>query len=288
VIYLATILDGKSLSIKIKEQVKNDTKILTENTKIQPHLVVVLIGENPASASYVRGKEKSCINAGIKSTVIRKDESILQEELELIIKELNEDKSVHGILLQLPIPKHLDSEKIISMISPLKDVDGFTPSNVALLANGNPKLVPCTPLGIMRLLEHYQIKIQGKHCVVLGRSQIVGKPIASLLLLANGTVTICHSKTENIKQITKQADILVVAIGKPKWVDDTFIKDGATVIDVGISRVDDVIVGDVNYEKARQIAGFITPVPGGVGPMTIACLLENTLACYKYLEGVSK
>ena len=285
---MAILLDGTALSSKMKEKVKTETAFLIETYHKTPHLVVVLVGNNPASESYVRGKEKACLKAGIKSTVIRKSEEITQRELQDIITDLNNNQDVHGILLQLPIPAHLDSDKIIASISPLKDVDGFTPENVAKLANSKPNMVPCTPLGIMKILEAYEIPIQGKNCVVIGRSQIVGKPVASLLLMANGTVTICHSKTQNMRGITNQADILVVAIGKPSMIDDTYIKEGATVIDVGISKVDGFISGDVNFEKASLKAGYITPVPGGVGPMTIACLLENTLTCFKHIQGSLK
>lgn len=283
---MAIILDGKALAIERRNLVKEETKRLIDLTGQTPHLVVILVGDNPASQSYVRGKEKACINAGIKSTIIQKPDNISQEELVDLIHSLNHDESVDGILLQLPIPKHLDSDYIMNLISPKKDVDGFTEVNVAKLTNGTPNLVPCTPLGIMRLLEKYQIEIQGKHCVIIGRSQIVGKPMASLLIQANGTVTVCHSKTTNLPEMAKLADILVVAIGRPLFVDKTFVKDGAVVIDVGINRVDGKIVGDVDFESVVDHCSYITPVPGGVGPMTIACLLENTLTCFKNRTGV--
>jgi len=285
---MALIIDGTQLSKKVKEQVRLETEKLVLKYNKTPHLVVILVGHNPASESYVRGKEKACQKTGILSTVIRKDESVTNQEMFDLVRELNHDESVHGILLQLPIPAHLDSDLIIASISPKKDVDGFTPENVAKLANGNPELVPCTPKGIMKMLEEYQIDISGKQCTAIGRSQIVGKPIASLLLKANGTVTICHSKTKNLNEVASMADILVVAIGRPNMVDDTFVKEGATVIDVGISKVNDVLCGDVDFEKASKKAGFITPVPGGVGPMTIACLLENTLICFKKSVGETK
>jgi len=230
-------------------------------------------------------KEKACIKAGIKSTIIRKNEEITESELVETIKQLNEDDSVHGILLQLPIPKHINEDKIINLISPKKDVDGFCNENVAKLNKGQEAMVPCTPLGITRILDEYKIDAYGKHCVIIGRSQIVGKPMASLMLQRNATVTICHSKTQDIRFITKQADILVVAIGRAEMVDSTYIKPGATVIDVGINRVNGILTGDVNFEDAEKVAGYITPVPGGVGPMTIACLLENTLTCYRKIEG---
>ena len=280
---MAKILDGKSLALEIREDVKKQVNNLIEKNGITPHLAVILVGDNPASQSYVRGKENACKKAGIQSTVIKVDAEITENDLLDIVDQLNSDDSVHGILLQLPIPKHLNSEKIIERIRADKDVDGFTPKNVALLTKGRPHLVPCTPLGIIRILKKYQIPIEGQHCVVIGRSQIVGKPMASLLLRENGTVTICHSKTKDLPSVAKTADILVVAMGKPKMINSTFIKPGATVIDVGISKIDDVIVGDVDFESAEPISGYITPVPGGVGPMTIACLLENTLLCYESL-----
>jgi len=280
---MAMILDGKSLALEIREEVKKHVFTLIKNNGIKPHLAVILVGDNPASQSYVRGKETACRKAGIKSSVIKVDTSITEVELIKIIDDLNKDETVHGILLQLPISKHLNADKIMERIRSDKDVDGFTPKNVALLTNGQPHLVPCTPLGIIRILKKYQISIEGQHCVVIGRSQIVGKPMASLLLKENGTVTVCHSKTKDLQAMAKTADILVVAMGKPRMINASFIKPGATVIDVGISKVNDEIVGDVDFDSADEIAGYITPVPGGVGPMTIACLLENTLTCYEGL-----
>lgn len=280
---MAQLLDGKSLSLEIREDVKKRVEQLVHKNGITPHLAVILVGDNPASQSYVKGKETACRKAGILSTVVKVDASITEIELLKIVDDLNNDDTVHGILLQLPIPKHLNAENVIEHIRSDKDVDGFTPKNVALLTNGFPHLVPCTPLGIIRILNKYHISIEGQHCVVIGRSQIVGKPMASLLLRENGTVTICHSRTKDLQAMAKTADILVVAMGKPKMVDASYVKPGATVIDVGISRVDDVIVGDVDFDSAEKLAGYITPVPGGVGPMTIACLLENTLTCYESL-----
>jgi methylenetetrahydrofolate dehydrogenase (NADP+) / methenyltetrahydrofolate cyclohydrolase len=282
---MAQLLDGKALSLEIRETVKSQVEALVNKYGISPHLAVILVGENPASQSYVKGKETACHKASITSTVVRVADTVSETELLSIIDQLNADDSVHGILLQLPIPKHLNADIIIERIRSDKDVDGFTPKNVALLTNGQPHLVPCTPLGIIRILKKYSIPIEGKHCVVIGRSQIVGKPMAALLLKDNGTVTICHSRTADLRVMAKQADILVVAMGKPKMIDGSYVKKGATVIDVGISKVDGVIVGDVDFESASLEAGFITPVPGGVGPMTIACLLENTLTCYHTLVG---
>ncbi|MFH0993699.1 MAG: bifunctional 5,10-methylenetetrahydrofolate dehydrogenase/5,10-methenyltetrahydrofolate cyclohydrolase [bacterium] len=281
------ILDGKALAAEVREKVKTDVAALFGATGVTPHLAVILIGDDPASQSYVKGKETACQKAGIRSTVIRETPVVTEARLLEIIDSLNADSGVHGILLQLPIPKHLNPDKIISRIDKRKDVDGFTPENVAALANGRPQLVPCTPKGVMRLLGKYAIPISGRQCVVVGRSQIVGKPMAALLLNANGTVTICHSKTADLRAETRRADILVVAIGKTKMIDGTYVKPGAAVIDVGISKVNGVIAGDVDYDSAAAVAGFITPVPGGVGPMTIACLLENTLACCRGLIGAS-
>ncbi|MDD5601453.1 MAG: bifunctional methylenetetrahydrofolate dehydrogenase/methenyltetrahydrofolate cyclohydrolase FolD [Candidatus Izemoplasmatales bacterium] len=282
---MSVILDGKQLATERRNQVKDRVEILIEKYHVRPQLVVILIGHDMASETYVSGKEKACRKAGIESRVIRLEESVSENKVMELISSLNQDKSVHGILLQLPIPKQLDPDKLMAAISPEKDVDGFAPTNVWRLASGHPELVPCTPLGIMHILEKYEIGVEGKQCVIIGRSQIVGKPMAQLLLNANGTVTICHSKTRNLPSVAKTADILVVAIGKPKLVDDTYIKEGATVIDVGISRTEGKLVGDVDFEKAVQKAGYITPVPGGVGPMTIACLLENTISCYQKLVG---
>lgn len=285
---MAILLDGKSLALKLRENIRSETEQLIQTYQKQPHLVVVLVGDNPASQSYVRSKEKACNQAGIKSTVIRKEDTISQEELVEIISSLNKDDSVHGILLQLPIPKHLDEEYIINLIDPKKDVDGFCYVNVAKLNKGEADaMVPCTPLGITRILEEYKIDPTGKHCVIIGRSQIVGKPMAALMLKRNSTVTICHSKTQDMKSITKQADILIVAIGRAGMVDSSYVKPGAVVIDVGINRVDGKITGDVSFEDVENIAGAITPVPKGVGPMTIACLLENTLTCFRRIEGKS-
>ena len=279
------LMDGSALAKKIRIRLKSEISQYVEKYSVQPHLAVILVGADPASETYVRFKEKACNQVGMKSTVINKPADITESELIDAIKALNEDNSVHGILLQLPIPKHIDSEKVINMIDPSKDVDGFSNENVAKLVKNQDTLVPCTPLGITRLLDEYDIKSEGEHCVIVGRSQIVGKPMAQLMLQRNATVTICHSRTKNLKEITKQADILIAAVGRAHMIDESFVKDGATVIDVGVSRVDGKIQGDVDFDKVNQKAGFITPMPGGTGPMTIACLLENTLKCY--LESVS-
>ena len=221
----------------------------------------------------------------MESTIIRLKSDLTEEELISEIEKLNKNKNVHGILLQLPIPNHINSEKVINLIDPKKDVDGFSDENVAKLSKNQDALIPCTPLGITRLLDEYNIKTEGEHCVIIGRSQIVGKPMAQLMLQKNSTVTICHSRTKNLKEITKQADILIAAVGKAQMVDKSFVKDNAVVIDVGVSRVDGKLYGDVKFDEVKNIASYITPMPGGVGPMTIACLLENTLKCYLNLVG---
>lgn len=271
----AIIMDGRAVAKAWKEKLAEQVA-QKKRMGVTPHLAVVLVGENPASQVYVRNKENACHKAGIRSTVIRLDETCAQEELENVVRALNADDSVHGILVQLPLPGHLDEARVLALINPDKDVDGFHAMNSGRLMNGQPRFVPCTPLGVMKLLEAYDIPVEGKHAVVIGRSNIVGKPMAMLLLAQNATVTICHSRTQNLDEITRQADILVAAVGKPGFVKPTMVKPGAVVIDVGINRVDGKIVGDVAPE-ATEVAGFLTPVPGGVGQMTIAMLLANTL-----------
>lgn len=272
----ATIIDGRAVAKAYKEGIAARTQEMIAKG-IHPHLAVVLVGENPASQVYVRNKENGCIKAGIRSTVIRLAEDCTQEELERTVIALNEDASVHGILVQLPLPKHLDEARVLRLIDPDKDVDGFHAMNSGRLMNGQPGFVPCTPLGVMELLKAYDIPVAGKHAVVIGRSNIVGKPMAMLLLSANATVTVCHSRTQNLKELTRQADILVAAVGRAGFVTADMVKPGAVVIDVGINRVDGQIVGDVDYQPVSEVAGYITPVPGGVGQMTIALLLANTL-----------
>ena len=272
----ATLIDGRAVAKAFKEEIAEKTAQMIEKG-IHPHLAVVLVGENPASQVYVRNKENGCIKVGIRSTVIRLEESCTQEELEKTVSSLNEDASVHGILVQLPLPKHLDEARVLRLIDPDKDVDGFHAMNSGRLMNGQQGFVPCTPLGVMKLLESYGINPAGKHAVVIGRSNIVGKPMAMLLLQANATVTICHSRTQNLAEITRQADILVAAVGRANFVTADMVKPGAAVIDVGINRVDGKIVGDVDFDAVSEVAGHITPVPGGVGQMTIAMLLSNTL-----------
>ena len=271
-----TWIDGREVAKKWKENAAQRAQALTEKG-VTPHLAVIVAGDNPASQVYVRNKENACLRAGIRSTILRLPESCTQEELEGAVAALNADQSVHGILVQLPLPKGLDEARVLALIDPEKDVDGFHAMNTGKLMNGQPGFVPCTPLGVMKLLEAYNIPTRGRHAVVIGRSNIVGKPMAMLLLAADATVTVCHSKTENLADITRQADILVAAVGRANFVTGDMIKPGATVIDVGINRVDGALVGDVNAEEAAQKAAYLTPVPGGVGQMTIAMLLSNTL-----------
>lgn len=280
----AILIDGRMVAKKWKDYAAQRTQRLIEKG-VTPHLAVILVGENAASQVYVRNKENACIHAGIRSTIIRLPEVCTQEELENAVLSLNEDESVHGILVQLPLPKGLDEARVLALIDPDKDVDGFHAMNSGRLMNGQPSFVPCTPLGVMKLLKAYRIPTRGKHAVIIGRSNIVGKPMAMLLLAADATVTICHSKTANLAEITRQADILVAAVGKPNFVTGDMIKQGAAVIDVGINRVDDGLVGDVHAEQAEKVASYLTPVPGGVGQMTIAMLLSNTLdAAERYAD----
>lgn len=272
----ATLIDGRAVAKALKEGIAQRAQAMIAKG-VTPHLAVVLVGEDPASQVYVRNKENGCMRAGIRSTVIRLEESCAQETLEETVKRLNADESVHGILVQLPLPRHLDEASVLRLIDPDKDVDGFHAMNSGRLMNGEPGFVPCTPLGVMELLRHYGIDPAGKRAVVIGRSNIVGKPMAMLLLAANATVTICHSRTRELAEITRQADILVAAVGHANFVTADMVKPGAAVIDVGINRVDGGLVGDVDFDAVSQVAGYITPVPGGVGQMTIAMLLANTL-----------
>ena len=269
------IIDGKKIAQEIKEELKEQVAALKADGKTLC-LAVIQVGNDPASSVYVGNKKKACAYIGIDSLSYELPEDTTQEDLLDLVKALNADKKVNGILVQLPLPQHIDEETIIQTISPDKDVDGFHMRNVGALCVGSKGFVSCTPLGIIQLLKRSQIEIEGKRCVVLGRSNIVGKPMSLLLLQENGTVTICHSRTKEIKEITRQADILIVANGKPKCVDDTYIKEGAVVIDVGIHHDENnKLCGDVDFEKAASHTSAITPVPGGVGPMTIAMLMYN-------------
>lgn len=274
------IISGKDLATKLKAEMKEDVKLFSTIYGGVPHLAVIIVGDDPASQSYVKGKSKACEEVGIKNTTIRLPHSTTEDELLNVIDELNNDFGVNGILVQLPLPDHIDEHFVMNAIAPEKDVDGFHPVNVDALYTGKEGILPCTPKGIIKLLKEANVEIAGKNAVVIGRSNIVGLPVAKLLLNENATVTVCHSRTQNLKEITANADILVVAIGKPKFVTADMIKPGATVIDVGVNRVDGKLVGDVDFDNVKYRAGIITPVPGGVGPMTITCLMHNTIECF--------
>ena len=277
------ILSGKDLASRLKENMRSGVKDLEKTFGSTPHLAVIIVGSNPASQSYVKSKSKACEEVGIRNTTIALPEDILEQELLRTITELNLNPDVHGILVQLPLPSHIDEHRVMNRIAPEKDVDGFHPVNVDALYTGKSTgIIPCTPKGIIHLLKDANVDITGKNAVVIGRSNIVGLPIAKLLLDNNATVTICHSKTQNLKGITSKADILIVAIGKAKFVTEDMVKPGAVVIDVGINRVNGKLVGDVDFDTVKDKASYITPVPGGVGPMTITCLLENTIYCFTH------
>ncbi len=282
-----TLIDGKKVSAEIKAKIAAEVEKLKSNTGKVPGLAVVLVGEDPASAVYVRNKNKTCEKLGFESFSHHLSENTSEKELLDIILTLNQNNSVNGILVQLPLPSQINSQKVLEFIDPQKDVDGFHPINFGHLAGGGNPLTPCTPAGIMEMLKFYNIDIEGKHAVILGRSNIVGKPMAFLLLKQNATVTICHSRTKNLQNIAQSADILVAAIGKPNFVTAEMVKPGAVVIDVGINRVDDKLVGDVSFNEVAEKAGYLTPVPGGVGPMTIAMLMQNTLSAFKMANSIN-
>ena len=283
---MATILDGKTLSMQCKEDIKKQAEALAEKG-FRPGMAVVLVGENPASKVYVRNKEKDCQECGIYSAMYHLPEETTEKELLELLDTLNHDASIHGILVQLPLPKQINSQRVIEAIDPQKDVDAFHPTNVGYLTQGMPRFAPCTPAGIVKLMEAYKIDPAGKHCVVIGRSNIVGKPMALLLLQKNGTVTICHSGTKDLKAQTLQADILISAVGKTGFVTEDMVKDGAVVIDVAMNRNSEgKLCGDVDYAAVSQKASAITPVPGGVGPMTRVMLLENTLTACRQQNGL--
>lgn len=278
---MATIIDGKMLSLKLKEEMKGRIAQMKEEG-IVPKLVVVLVGNDSASQVYVRNKHKSCGEVGIESEVITMPEETTQQELLEVVERLNQDNSVDGILVQLPLPKQIDEKTVLRAIRPDKDVDGFHPVNVGLLSIGDECFAPATPSGIVVMLKEYDIEIAGKHCVIVGRSNIVGKPMAALMLKENATVTVCHSKTINLAEITRQADILIVATGRRNTVTADMVKEGVVVIDVGMNRNElGKLCGDVDFENVKEKASFITPVPGGVGPMTITELLESTILAAK-------
>lgn len=279
---MAKVISGKDLSVKLKTEMAAQVSTFTGKYGRVPHLVVILVGEDPASQSYVKGKAKASEVVGIRNTTILKPAEISENELLELIAQLNADDGVDGILVQLPLPKHISEDKVIAAISKDKDVDGFHPLNVAALWQKQECTVPCTPKGIIRMLDEAGVEIKGKRAVVIGRSQIVGLPIAKLLLDRNATVTICHSKTADLPSVTREADILVVAIGRARFVTADMVKPGAVVIDVGVNRDTETgkLCGDVAYDAVEPVASVITPVPGGVGPMTITCLMENTIELF--------
>ena len=284
---MATVISGKELATIRRNAMREEVIEFYKKYDRLPHLVVILVGDNPASVSYVTGKGKACEEIGIKNTTIKKPETISEKELLDIIDELNNDSTVDGILVQLPLPKHINPDLVINAISPEKDVDGFHPINVASLYLKQPGIVSCTPKGIIEVLDYANIEIAGKHAVVIGRSNIVGMPVSKLLLDRNATVTICHSKTKNLEAITNTADIIIAAVGKAKFVKASMVKEGAVVIDVGVNRDETTgkLCGDVDFKDVEPKASYITKVPGGIGPMTITCLMENTLECYlKHVE----
>lgn len=279
---MAELINGKEVSAAVRAEIKAEVEKLKKEYNITPGLAVILVGNDPASSVYVRNKHKACAEVGMESYQIMMPEEITEEELLSKIDELNKDDAVHGILVQMPLPKHISEEKVVDAIYPDKDVDAFHPINVGKISLGKYDFLPCTPAGVMELLKYYNVDPCGKECVVLGRSNIVGKPMAQLLLAKNGTVTVCHSRTKNLAEVISRADILVVAIGKPNFIKGENIKPGAVVVDVGINRLDNgKLAGDVDFESASCVASMITPVPGGVGPMTITMLLKNTLTAAK-------
>jgi len=291
----ATLIDGKATAAQIHEEIRVEVERLKSEHGVVPGLATVLVGENPASQFYVRSKQKRCAEVGIRSFGHKLPETATQEEVEGLVAELNANPEVHGILVQLPLPRHLDEERVLAAIGIEKDVDGFHPVNIGRLAmkGREPMFVPCTPAGCIELLDRYRVEIEGKNAVVLGRSNIVGLPVAMLLLHRNATITICHSRTKDLAGVCREADILIAAVGRPRMVKRDWVKPGAAVIDVGINRVDDPtakkgyrIVGDVDFEEVKEVAGYLTPVPGGVGPMTIAMLLKNTLTSAKRAAGL--
>ena len=278
---MAEIIDGKELAKKVRKELKKDVDELKAKG-INPKLAVIMVGNNPGSTVYVRNKSKACEKVGIEFEEFLFDEKTEESELLELIDKLNADDTVHGILLQCPVPKHIDVNKAFRRISPNKDVDGFNPINVGNLTIGEDAFISCTPYGVVKMFEEYNIETEGKRAVILGRSNIVGKPMIQCMLNKNSTVTVCHSRTQNIGEVIKEADIVIAAIGKPNFVKADMVKDGAVVIDVGINRLDDgTITGDVDYENVAPKASYITPVPGGVGPMTIAMLLNNVVKAAK-------
>ncbi|MDG2382758.1 MAG: bifunctional methylenetetrahydrofolate dehydrogenase/methenyltetrahydrofolate cyclohydrolase FolD [Pirellulaceae bacterium] len=282
----AQLLDGKSIANQIKLELADEVVEFIENNDVVPKLAAVLVGQDPASQVYVRNKQKACERVGIESQMHRLSQETTQDELLQLVDKLNKAADVHGILIQLPLPDQIDASVVLDAISPWKDVDAFHPENVGRIAQGRPRFLPCTPHGVQQILHRSEIPICGKHIVIVGRSDIVGKPLAMMLVQrnstlgsdgANATVTICHSRTSDLAQVTRQADVLVAAVGQPKLITAKMVKPGAAVIDVGINRTDEGLVGDVDFEAVSEVAGHLTPVPGGVGPLTVAMLLRNTL-----------
>lgn len=285
---MGEIIDGKKVAAEVREEIARKVSTLKAQTGMVPGLAAVLVGDNPASQIYVRNKRKACSEVGIYSEEHKLREEATEEEVLGLIERLNGDEKIHGILVQLPLPKQINEARVLRSVSPFKDVDGFHPENVGLLVEGSPRFIPCTPNGIIKLLDAYNIPIEGANAVVVGRSNIVGKPVSILLLHRNATVTICHSKTRLLEEVCRRADILVAAVGRPLFIAGDWIKEGAAVIDVGINRLPDGrLVGDVNFDGAVRRTSHITPVPGGVGPMTIAMLLWNTLLAAKMSLGIS-
>ena len=276
---MAELIDGKLVSSKIRAGIADEVAKFKTEFSVTPGLAVIIVGENPASLVYVRNKHKACVEAGMNSIEVKLPESTTEDELLSKIDDLNKDPLVHGILVQLPLPKHIDETRVLNSITPEKDVDAFHPVNVGKIMIGNYNLLPCTPAGVMDLLDYYGVELSGKRAVVIGRSNIVGKPMALLLLERNATVTVCHSRTKDISEYTRSADVIVVAVGKPNFLKGDIVKPGAVVVDVGINRLDNgKLCGDADFESLRNVASLITPVPGGVGPMTITTLLKNTLS----------
>ncbi|MEC8554197.1 MAG: bifunctional methylenetetrahydrofolate dehydrogenase/methenyltetrahydrofolate cyclohydrolase FolD [Planctomycetota bacterium] len=290
----ATVLDGKATAATIRGEIAQEVSEWLAEGNPQPVLAAILVGEDPASQVYVRNKERACEKVGMGSRLIRLPKTTSTEELLKLLDELNNDAAVSGILVQLPLPKQIDAQRVLDAVTPLKDVDAFAPENVGLLVQGRPRYLPCTPHGVMQILARYGCELAGRHVVVVGRSDIVGKPMANMLVqrdmgfgpkFANATVTVCHSHSEDLAAITRNADVLIAAVGRPKLVTQDMIKPGAVVIDVGINRIDEGLVGDVDYEALLDVASAITPVPGGIGPLTIAMLLRNTLTAAKIAVG---
>ena len=279
---MAVLIDGKLVSAKVREKIAEEGRCLLQETGVQPGLAVIIVGEDPASQVYVRNKKKACEQVGFYSEEYALPAETTQQELDALLEKLNRDDKIHGILVQLPLPRHLDEKAVIEKIDPAKDVDAFHAFNVGKIMIGDYDYLPCTPAGVMELIHSAGVSVSGKECVVIGRSNIVGKPMAMLLLHENGTVTVCHSRTKDLAEVTRRADILVSAVGRAKFVTADMVKPGAVVIDVGMNRnAQNKLCGDVDFEAVKEVAGYITPVPGGVGPMTITMLLRNTLTAAK-------